>query len=75
MPWSMSQAAWASEHDALIAKRIAYIICGGDASAPGWVDEEHFLVLEREAFADMVQTEKTQARMKHMLETGKPLRN
>ncbi len=75
MPWSMSQAAWASEHDARIAKRIAYIICGGDASSPEWVDEEHFLYLEREAFADLVQTEKTQARIKHMLETGKPLRN
>ena len=75
VPWTMQQAAWASEHDAMLARRIAYILSGGDGSSPGWMDEEHFLRLEREAFADLVQTEKTQARIKHMLETGKPLRN
>ena len=75
VPWSMQQSGWASEHDALLAKRVAYIICGGDGSTASRQDEEHFLALEREAFTDLVQTEKTQARMKHMLETGKPLRN
>ena len=75
VPWSMQQAGWASEHDAMLARRIAFILCGGDASAPSHMDEEHFLELERDAFVDLVQTEKTQARMKHMLETGKPLRN
>lgn len=75
MPWTMQQAGWASEHDADIANKIAFILAGGDASAPGPVDEEHFLRLEREAFVDLVRTEKTQARIQHMLETGKPLRN
>ncbi|MEM8993256.1 MAG: 3-hydroxyacyl-CoA dehydrogenase/enoyl-CoA hydratase family protein, partial [Acidobacteriota bacterium] len=72
--WSLVQAGWASEHDALIAKRIGHILSGGDSSAPGRFSEEHFLHLEREAFVDLVKTEKTQQRIQHMLETGKPLR-
>ncbi|MEM8930120.1 MAG: 3-hydroxyacyl-CoA dehydrogenase/enoyl-CoA hydratase family protein [Acidobacteriota bacterium] len=74
-PWTMLQAGWASEHDARIAGDIAFVLAGGDASAPGWADEERFLQLEREAFAELTKTEQTQARMRHMLETGKPLRN
>lgn len=73
--WSLAQAGWASEHDALVARKIAFILTGGDASLPRWVPEEEFLRLEREAFAELVATEKTQARIRHMLETGKPLRN
>ena len=48
---------------------------GGDLSSPAWVPVEYFLELEREAFAELVATEKTQARIQHMLETGRPLRN
>ena len=73
--WSLAQAGWASEHDALVAEKIAWILAGGDLSTPQWVDEGYFLELEREAFAELVSTEKTQARIRHMLETGKPLRN
>ena len=73
--WSLQQSGWASEHDALVAGKIAHILAGGDASAPGRQSEEHFLRLEREAFVDLVKTPKTQQRMQHMLETGKPLRN
>ena len=73
--WSLQQAGWASEHDALIANRIAFVIAGGDASAPDWQDEDHFLRLEREAFVDLCALEKTQERIAHMLKTGKPLRN
>ncbi len=73
--WSLEQAGYASEHDALIARKIAFILTGGDASQPRWISEEDFLRLERETFAELVATEKTQARIRHMLETGKPLRN
>jgi 3-hydroxyacyl-CoA dehydrogenase len=73
--WSLRQAGFASGHDAAIAGKIAFILAGGDASAPGWQDEEHFLRLEREGFVALVATEKTQARMQFMLENGKPLRN
>lgn len=73
--WSLQQAGYASEHDALVASKVAFVIAGGDHSAPGWFDERHFLNLERRAFLDLIQTEKTQARIEHMLTTGKPLRN
>lgn len=73
--WSLQQAGWASAHDALIAGKIAAILAGGDGSSPTRLSEEHFLRLEREGFVELVKTEKTQARMKFMLENGKPLRN
>ena len=73
--WSLVQGGFASEHDALVARKVAWILAGGDLSAPTWVNEDYFLALERDAFAELVATEKTQARIRHMLETGKPLRN
>lgn len=63
-----------SEHDALIATRLATILCGGDR-APGVAGEQHFLDLEREAFLSLLGMPKTQARIQHMLKEGKPLRN
>ncbi len=63
-----------SEHDALVATHVARVLCGGDR-APGVAEEQHFLDLEREAFLSLLGTPKTQARIKHMLEQGKPLRN
>jgi 3-hydroxyacyl-CoA dehydrogenase len=68
-------AGYASEHDALIARKIAYILCGGDISAPAWVDPWVILDLEREAFLSLLGEQKTIERMMHMLQTGKPLRN
>ena len=73
--WTMQQGGYISEHDTLIGDKLAYIIAGGDLSAPQWVDESYFLDLEHQAFMDLVRTEKTQARMWHMLQNGKPLRN
>jgi len=73
--WSMQQAGWASDHDRAIGDHLAYILAGGDASSEGWFDEQHFLDLERHAFVELLKTEKTQARIAHMLKTGKPLRN
>ncbi|MEM9554372.1 MAG: 3-hydroxyacyl-CoA dehydrogenase NAD-binding domain-containing protein [Acidobacteriota bacterium] len=73
--WSLQQAGWASPHDAAIARRVARVLSGGDATAPMHLSEEHFLALERAGFVELVQEPKTQDRMRHMLETGKPLRN
>jgi 3-hydroxyacyl-CoA dehydrogenase len=73
--WAMQQAGWASDHDALVAEKIAWIVAGGALSSPQWVSEAYFLELEREAFAELAATEETQERIRHMLETGKPLRN
>ncbi len=64
-----------SEYDAELLNTLAFILCGGDLSAPQWVDEEYFLRLEREAFLRLLGNAKTQARITHMLQTGTPLRN
>ena len=64
-----------SDHDALIGRRLATIMAGGDLPHPGVVSEQHLLDLEREAFLSLVGETKTQDRMQHTLKTGKPLRN
>ncbi|CCK78338.1 3-hydroxyacyl-CoA dehydrogenase/enoyl-CoA hydratase family protein [Desulfobacula toluolica] len=64
-----------SEHDAFLARRIAYVMGGGDVKTGSTVDEDTILKLERDAFADFCKQEKTIARIDHMLKTGKPLRN
>ncbi len=69
------RAARISEHDALIATRLATIMAGGALPHPTRVSEQHLLDLEREAFLSLVGQRKTQARMQHTLKTGKPLRN
>jgi len=73
--FNMVSAKFVSEHDAFIAKRIAYVLSGGEVRANSEVDEEVILKLEREAFIDLLKEEKTIARIDHMLKTGKPLRN
>ena len=63
-----------SEHDALVAGKVATILCGGDRE-PAVASEQHFLDLEREAFLSLLGTKKTRDRIQHMLKEGKPLRN
>lgn len=64
-----------SEHDYLIGSKVATVMCGGDIEGGSLVDEQWFLDLERSHFMELIATEKTQARIEHMLKTGKPLRN
>ena len=64
-----------SEHDYLIGRKVATVMCGGDIEGGSLVDEQWFLDLERKHFMELIATEKTQARIEHMLKTGKPLRN
>ena len=66
---------YASEHDALISRKIAYVICGGDLSQPTKVSEQYLLDLEREAFLSLCGEKKTLERIQSILTTGKPLRN
>ena len=73
--WTLQQGGYISEHDALIGNQLANIIAGGNISLPQWLDEQYFLDLELKAFIDLVKTEKSLARIWHMLQTGKPLRN
>ena len=59
----------------LIASKLAKVMTGGEISRPTWVDEQHILDLEREAFMSLCGEEKTRQRMTNLLQTGKPLRN
>jgi 3-hydroxyacyl-CoA dehydrogenase len=72
---NMLAGRYISEHDYLIGSKLAYVMCGGDVEPGSLVDEQWFLDLEREAFMELISTELTQARIEHMLKTGKPLRN
>jgi 3-hydroxyacyl-CoA dehydrogenase len=66
---------FASEHDAVVARKLAYILAGGNITAPQIVSEQYVLDLEREAFVSLCGERKTQERIAHTLKTGKPLRN
>ncbi len=66
---------YASEHDMKIAKKIAYVLCGGDLTSESKVTEQYLLDLEREAFLSLVSEKKTLERIQSILTTGKPLRN
>ncbi|MEY3014628.1 MAG: 3-hydroxyacyl-CoA dehydrogenase [Pseudomonadota bacterium] len=63
----------ASEHDKIVGTQIAKVLCGGEKG--GLLSEQDLLDIEREGFLHLCGLEKTQARIRHMLETGKPLRN
>lgn len=71
----MVEGGFASPHDALIANKVAHVLCGGMVAGGTVVDEQHYLDLEREAFLSLAGEPRTHERIKHMLETGKPLRN
>lgn len=73
--WGMVEGGYASPHDALIANKVAFVLCGGRVGAGTLLPEQHFLDLEREAFVSLATEEKTQQRVQHMLMQGKPLRN
>ncbi len=72
---NMLNGNFISEYDAFIAEKIAYVMSGGDVRDNSEIDEEVVLTLERETFIELWEQEKTQARVEHMLKTGKPLRN
>ncbi|HIW13051.1 MAG TPA: enoyl-CoA hydratase/isomerase family protein [Candidatus Salinicoccus stercoripullorum] len=64
-----------SDHDYEITLKIAEVLSGGDIPRNTYVNQRYLQKLERERFLDLLQNEKTYARISHMLETGKPLRN
>ncbi|MBC2706021.1 3-hydroxyacyl-CoA dehydrogenase/enoyl-CoA hydratase family protein [Desulfobacula sp.] len=73
--FNMLNGKFMSDYDAFLAKRIAYVMSGGEVKVGSSVDEDTILKLEREAFIDFSKEEKTIARIDHMLTTGRPLRN
>lgn len=64
-----------SEHDAIIGRKLAYVLTGGECSPLTPLTEQQVLDLEREAFLSLCGMEKTQERMQAVLTTGKPIRN
>ncbi|MES2432154.1 MAG: 3-hydroxyacyl-CoA dehydrogenase/enoyl-CoA hydratase family protein [Bacteroidota bacterium] len=71
----MRTANYATEHDAIVAKKLAYVMCGGDLSEPTVVNEQYLLNLEREAFLSLCGEKKTLERIQSVLKSGKPVRN
>jgi 3-hydroxyacyl-CoA dehydrogenase len=68
-------AGKATPHDAVVCKVLANVLAGGDTDMSESLSEQQLLDLEYEAFMEVVKTKGTLARIEHMLETGKPLRN
>lgn len=71
----MWRANYATDHDVTVAKKLAYVMCGGDLSEPTLVSEQYLLDLEREAFLSLTGEKKTLERIQSVLKSGKPLRN
>jgi 3-hydroxyacyl-CoA dehydrogenase len=65
----------ATEYDGVVSGRLAEVLTGGEADLVDTVTEDQLLDLERKAFMASLHDERTQARIGHMLQTGKPLRN
>ena len=72
---AMQTANYATAHDALVAKKLAYVMCGGDLSEPALVSEQYLLDLEREAFLSLCGEKKTLERIQAVLKSGRPIRN
>lgn len=71
----MWRANYATDHDALVARKLAYVMCGGDLSEQSLVSEQYLLDLEREAFLSLCGEKKTLERIQSVLKTGRPVRN
>jgi 3-hydroxyacyl-CoA dehydrogenase len=71
----MWRANYATDHDVTVAKKLAYVMCGGDLSEPTLVSEQYLLDLEREAFLSLCGEKKTLERIQSVLKGGKPIRN
>lgn len=72
---AMHMANYATAHDSLVAKKLAFVMCGGDLSEQTLVSEQYLLDLEREAFLSLCGEKKTLERIQAVLKTGKPVRN
>jgi 3-hydroxyacyl-CoA dehydrogenase len=75
MLYGMQTQHQISEHDRLIGRKLATVLCGGDTTRANLTSEETLLELEREVFLSLCGEEKSQERMQHMLMNNKPLRN
>jgi len=72
---TLQWAGQASEHDGVVARQLARVLCGGELSLGQWVSEQHILDLEREAFLALLKEPRTMERVQGFLMTGKVIRN
>jgi 3-hydroxyacyl-CoA dehydrogenase len=72
---NMAEGGFISEYDYMVVKAAATALCGGEVETNAQVGEQWILDVERALFIELLKNEKTQQRIAHMLETGKPLRN
>jgi 3-hydroxyacyl-CoA dehydrogenase len=71
----MWRGGYATDHDSLVARKLAYVMCGGDLSEQTLVSEQYLLDLEREAFLSLCGERKTLERIQSVIKTGRPVRN
>lgn len=71
----MWRGGYATDHDAFVARKLAYVLCGGDLSEQSMVSEQYLLDLEREAFLSLCGEKKSLERIQAVLKTGRPIRN
>jgi len=71
----MWRGGYATDHDAVVARKLAYVMCGGDLSSQSLVSEQYLLDLEREAFLSLCGEKKTLERIQSVLKSGRPIRN
>ena len=62
-------------HDRVVSRCLARVLSGGGVRSGRSIDEDELLALEREAFVTLARTPETSARIAHMLDRGRPLRN
>jgi 3-hydroxyacyl-CoA dehydrogenase len=58
-----------------VAKELAFVLSGGDTTIDKTITEDELFKLELDSFMKLIETKKTQERIKHTLATGKPLVN
>ncbi|MEI2415783.1 3-hydroxyacyl-CoA dehydrogenase/enoyl-CoA hydratase family protein [Orrella sp. JC864] len=72
---NLREGGYISEHDFLLGRTVAEVLCGGEVDPGTLVDEHWLLALERRAFLSLLAHPKSQARIEGMMKTGKPVRN
>ncbi|WML88144.1 3-hydroxyacyl-CoA dehydrogenase/enoyl-CoA hydratase family protein [Thiothrix subterranea] len=65
----------ATPYDAVVAHALATVLSGGETDITETLSETDMLALEHVQFMQLVRNPETLARVSHLLETGKPLRN
>ena len=73
--YNMRHGNYISDYDVHVSRKLVHVLSGGDCAEGTFVTEQEILDLEREAFMSLCGESKTQDRMMHILNTGKPLRN